>query len=333
MNINNMNADNFSFEKANKKKGMRISLFTHAGLLFCAMWFYMSHDPSENIDTQYAVEVEFIEFKESSLSKYTKDDEGDTRPKEEVKKIEVTPKKTEVEVKVKTQPVELPKTKTEIEPQPTDPVVTDVVVEEAEIEAIEEDLEMEDAEFEEIPEPVEDPVVEPVEEEGSEEPAVEAEVPSSNDMEADDEGGNPSVFEGEGGGAGKGSKGDGKGKTKGDDGDEGMGDGGSGSGMYDGSGHGIFGRKVIYKNTGAVLKEMTGSAKLAFKICVNRLGIVQTVEIIWDETTLTNRKQLKEMAKAAKGYKFEPDFSAPKEQCGRLYFNIDQSDINKLNGG
>jgi hypothetical protein len=65
-------------------------------------------------------------------------------------------------------------------------------------------------------------------------------------------------------------------------------------------------------------------------MCVNRAGDVVYVEILETETTETDREKLKRALNAAKGYKVEPDPSAPREQCGKLLFDLS---INALRGG
>jgi hypothetical protein len=138
-----------------------------------------------------------------------------------------------------------------------------------------------------------------------------------------------SSIEGDGG-TGESNSGDGDGATSGDDGDEGIGEAGSGTGDYDGSGAGVFGRKIIKRNWRELFKggdQSKGKGKIAVKICVDRAGDVRYTEILFDETTETDSKKLKQAMKAAKGYKVQADPNAPAEQCGKLIFNLD---INAL---
>jgi hypothetical protein len=66
------------------------------------------------------------------------------------------------------------------------------------------------------------------------------------------------------------------------------------------------------------------------KICINRAGNVTFVELIPTETTIRDKNTLKLYLKAARGYKFQPDLTSPKEQCGKLSFKVDNSINNKL---
>jgi len=104
----------------------------------------------------------------------------------------------------------------------------------------------------------------------------------------------------------------------------------TGVGDYDGSGDGVFGRKIIKRNwrglfAGGNHNKWKGS--VAVKVCVDRSGKVQYSEIIFDETTETDRDILKRALEAAKGYKYQANKSAPKEQCGKLVFNLSKDAI------
>lgn len=91
---------------------------------------------------------------------------------------------------------------------------------------------------------------------------------------------------------------------------------------YDGSGDGVFRRKIIYRDVSATRAVMNTSGKVATKVCINRAGIVTYVELINEETTIQDKNVLRAYLKAARGYKFQPDPDAPKEQCGKLSFMI-----------
>ena len=99
---------------------------------------------------------------------------------------------------------------------------------------------------------------------------------------------------------------------------------------FDVSGDGVFGRKVIYRDLSAVKKRINASGVVSIKMCINRDGVVTYTELLQDETTVEHRENLKVYLRAAKGYKFQPDLSAPKEQCGKLKFIVDNSISNKL---
>jgi len=124
-----------------------------------------------------------------------------------------------------------------------------------------------------------------------------------------------------GSGQGKSNTGSGKGSDSGPDVTSGVGNSSDGTGEYDGSGVGIFKRKVIYRNISAV--PMTQSGKVVIKTCINRMGNVTFTEIMNAETTIKDRTILKKALSAAKGYKYQPDPRAPKEQCGKLTITLD----------
>lgn len=140
----------------------------------------------------------------------------------------------------------------------------------------------------------------------------------------------PSTVDGSPGGTGKGKTGSGAGMSSGTDGDGGLGDRSDGTGIYDGSGNGVFGRKVIARDLQTIKSVVRGSGKAVVKVCINRAGNVTFAEIIQSETTFTDREGLKKFLQAAWTYKFQADLSAPKEQCGKLTFTVDNTVNNKL---
>ncbi len=79
-------------------------------------------------------------------------------------------------------------------------------------------------------------------------------------------------------------------------------------------------RKVTYKNFKAL--PMTASGTVVLKVCVNREGIPIYTEYL-KQSTITNRDVIKKCLTAAKGYRYEPSISAPKEQCGKMIINFD----------
>lgn len=94
--------------------------------------------------------------------------------------------------------------------------------------------------------------------------------------------------------------------------------------LYDHSGNAIFGRKIIKQNWKALFKgRRPESGIIALMVCVNRDGEVHHAEIIDSETTIAQNWVLERAIKAAKGYLYEADPSAPLEQCGKLIFNMD----------
>lgn len=93
--------------------------------------------------------------------------------------------------------------------------------------------------------------------------------------------------------------------------------------IYDGFGGSIFGRKIIYRDISATKAAVDVSGIVVNKVCINREGLVTYVELVGSETTIKDREVLRRYLKAARGYKFQPDISAPVQQCGKLTFIID----------
>ncbi len=342
-----------SLNKVRVNKARRTSIIVHMLLVLASWVVTLDNDPDKTIDTQYAVTVSFqeIEFKNSKSSNSTKSSasEGKQRPKEqEVKKIEKpTPVKVEVpkpQTKPTPKPTEAPK------PEPTDPVFSETTTEESEIQAIEEEIIVDEPEPEYIPESIPDP--EPAEEEviisNPDFPSIEdvldeidiADDPSettAEDIPAEDPGtsssesttngsgdGDPSLKDGDEGGTGKGDEGTGKGNDDGgNDNDSGIGTGDSGSGEFDASGDGIFGRKVLYRDPSMIAHVSGKSGKIVFKVCISRAGKVAVVQIDEVNTTVSDMSTLRKALDAMSNYKYEPDLTAPREQCGTFTVSID----------
>lgn len=307
-----------SQQKKNMKKGRNTSIVLHLLLLLiCFLFSFSTEVKDPDPDKPYKVVVDFT-FEQSSLSTYAHADEGKPRPinrnVEQVKPAQPT------KVEIQKPQIEIPDPKpVEVPQTPTDPVVSTTTVDESPLEVEEVDeIEVEDPMPEDVPVKEEVPVKEPV---------VEPTKPSKPTKTS----GSPSTTKGngtndkpasttDGTGTGKGTKGKGPGKTKGTDSTEGRGKGKDGTGEYDGSGKGIFGRRVIKRNNKAI--PMTKTGTISIKTCINRAGRVTYTEIIDDETTIRDRKLLKKTIQAAEGYLFEPDLTAPKEQCGKLIVNL-----------
>ena len=98
---------------------------------------------------------------------------------------------------------------------------------------------------------------------------------------------------------------------------------------WDNSGDGVFGRKIIYRDLSATRVAVNTSGRVVTKVCINRAGLVTYVELIPAETTIKDKPTLRHYLKAARGYKFQPDLTAPKEQCGKLNFTV-TSPYNRL---
>lgn len=331
-----------ALEREHKRKSTKITIAVHIVLLILAFFYTCKHEKAT--ENQYAVAINFEEiippepekledFSESSNSNKASADEGapkkDADKPEPIEKVEQTPLET-------TKPeVKLPKP-TPTPPTPTEPVISETVTEEeSEVVAVEEAIEIEEIELEPVPDPAPapDPIPDP-------EPAPPEAKQSTQDRigsildvfkkggSASDEKpkGDPSRSGGKDG-TGEGKKGDGKGASKGNDGDEGIGDGGAGTGKYDGSGRGVFGRKVIHRNFKDILAvnfENQEGKRIVAKICINKSGHVVFAELLDLETSaiIPSGKE-KKVLKGFYGYRYEADPSAPEEQCGKLTFIIE----------
>lgn len=330
---------------------MRNSIVLHLFLLLIAFLLRFQDDPKQDIDTQYAVTVSFqeVDFRNtrSSNSNQSRSNSGAQREKTEApRKIETT-KPAKVEVPTPTPPKPVPQPQA-TEPQPTEPVLSETTTEESDIQAVEEAVEVEDPEPEYIPQESTDPV--PAEEpvfvqnddlptlddiiaditddpiEMEKDPGSPSDTPGTGETSSNSSGtadSDPSLKDGHGG-SGRADEGNGQGSdSAGDDGDSGKGDGGYGEGEFDASGDGIFGRKVIYQDRSMIRNASGKSGKIVFKVCINRRGLVSYVEINELETTIKDRKILRNAIDAMSNYKYEVDYSAPKEQCGYYKVTID----------
>ncbi len=310
-------------KQPDKKKARNISLVFHSMLVLLAFLWGCPYEPDKAQERQFHVKVNFqepIEFvpAPSSNSNKAKSTEGAQKKKADpVAKIE--DKKIE-EIEVKKPDIKIPTPK-----PPTPPVIeSETVIEEAEVPASDIDIEIEeieiedpspDTEIEEVPDVIEVPKPRPKTGKKSTAPkSGKKDVPPSNK---------------DGSGDGKGEQGDGKGADKeGNDGDSGVGTGGIDKGKYDGSGNGVFGRKVIYRNIKELLRvnfEGQKGKRIVVDFCVNNAGSVTYAEMNFDETTAQlTTSQMKQILGAFYGYKVEADYSAPSEQCGKMKVNLDE---------
>nr|HRD09142.1 hypothetical protein [Saprospiraceae bacterium] len=196
---------------------------------------------------------------------------------------------------------------------PTPPVVTKTTVEDSPVRIDESPIEIENPSKEEVPVPK--PKTEPSKPTSTPSKSGAGTVGSPTGTS------NRPQSNTDGNGQGKSNTGTGRGSDSGPDVTSGVGNSSDGTGEYDGSGNGIFKRKVIYRNVSAL--PMTTSGKVVIKTCINRMGAVTFTEIINAETTIKDRAILKKTLSAAKGYKYQPDPKAPKEQCGKLTVTLD----------
>jgi len=334
-------SNELAIERTHKRKGTRISFIIHAVIILIA--FFSTCNYEKPAEKQYAVAINFEEIIPPKLEEMTeasnsnKGREAEGKPREKADKpAEIKDQQTKT-VEVKRPEVKLPKV-VPTPPTPTDPVISETTVEEeTDVTAAEEEIEIDDLEPEQIPDPEPIEIEEPVEEEPAPEPAKESvkdKIGKILDVfksgGSDDDGnpdGDPSRADGSKDGTGEGSKGTGDGADAGgNDGDSGVGTGGAGTGQYDGTGNGIFGRKVIKRNIDEVLSAGFANQEnklIVAKVCVNRAGNVTFGEILFDETTaeLSNKKA-KIVLRGLYGYKYEPKNNAPEQECGKMKIRI-----------
>ena len=330
-------------EREHKRKSTKITIAVHVVLILLAFLFKCDYE--KTTDKQYSVAINFEEiippkpekledFSESSNSNKASADEGaprkDADKPEPIDQVQQTPLET-------TKPeIKTPKP-TPTPPTPTDPIISENVdPEETDIVAVEEAIEVEEVEPEPVPDPAPapDPIPDPEPAPPKAEESVSDRIGSildrfkkggSDSNEKPD--GDPSRSGGTDDGTGEGQSGSGPGASEGNDGDEGRGTGGPGTGTYDGSGRGVFGRKVIhrnYKDILAVKFENQEGKKIVAKICINRSGHVVFAELLDFETSaIIPAGKQKQVLKGFYGYRYERDMSAPDEQCGKLTFVIE----------
>lgn len=327
-------------ERQDQNKGKTISFIVNALLLLLVIFYYLPKVEVNELEDQppYAVKVDFT-FEESSMSKFAHEDAGAQRPKSEsapaATKTEEIPNKTEEVTKtqevpevVKPQEIEITKPQVLEVPKPDikvpkpvikpdEVVITKTTVDEAPVKAAE-------------------PKYTPPSREPSKVPSTtgsSTSSPSSSTTSGSTSGtstGKPSTVNGKDGGTGKGTIGTGAGRDKGDDGDSGKGNSSDGTGEYDGSGDGVFGRKIIYRDLSALKKGVSSTGVVAIKVCINRAGSVTFAELLPLETTETNKQNLRLYLKAVMNYKFQADLKAAKEQCGKMKVKVDNTINNKL---
>ena len=93
---------------------------------------------------------------------------------------------------------------------------------------------------------------------------------------------------------------------------------GTGAAGRDFSGDGIFGRRVVFRADVKGLTQEPG--KLVVNLCVNRRGTVTFVALNREETTIRDPALQRDAQRVTRRYKFEKDYTAPREQCGKLSF-------------
>jgi hypothetical protein len=304
-----MSAIKLKNEDQNHKKGLRISVTIHILILLLALWPLLHEDPEQSIDTQFSIAVDFSNSVSANSYKGTSS-EGIQRPRNE--NIE----------RVKTAPIdqiEKPTTQTKV-PEVKMPTPTPV-------ETIESDI-FEDSEIvaiEEVPEDAQPVEITPVPSNNTSDSKpvdIPVDISGGKTSPANDSGTNSSPPSNkDGSGTGQGTQGDGLGKdASGDDASSGAGTGGPGTGIFDGTGDGIFGRQPV---SGSIHPElMKQNGKITMKVCINKRGKSTYVEIMRNETTITDRRLQKLALDNMAQYLWEEDYSAAREQCGKYTFNF-----------
>lgn len=114
------------------------------------------------------------------------------------------------------------------------------------------------------------------------------------------------------------------GKGKGDYGkDKGEGTQGNGKEGDDFTGTAIFSRKVIYRPD--IKKIVKKDGRIAINLCINNDGRVVYVKYDKESSTIRDTDNIRKTLEATKLYKFERDYTVPKQQCGKLTFIIDNN--------
>ena len=314
-----------ALERKNRNTGRTISFILHVLILLIAFFYYLPPvDPLVNEEKPpFAVKVDFT-FEESSLSKLAHSDEGAQRPKSESAPAQEQPKEEETKPEEVTKPEQIETTKP-AEIEVTKPVIkmpTPVVTPK------DDEVITTTKPAEEAPVKVSEPTTPTRTVPSSTVPAKSPSRGSGSTTGTSTT--RPSTVDGKEGGTGKGETGTGPGKSSGTDLDAGAGNSSDGTGEYDGSGDGVFGRKIIYRDLDNTRAAVNISGRVVTKVCINRAGLVTYVELNNSETTIKDKPTLRLYLKAARGYKFQPDLTAPKEQCGKLSFKVDNSVNKKL---
>ncbi len=338
-------------QKKRWNNSLRNSIVIHLLLLLLVLFFPLPVDPTQNIDTQYAVAISFqeVEFKasKSSNSSSSQASTGAQRARSETPAKLETASPSTVETPKPTAQSKPQPTQPTTQPRPTEPVISKTTTEESEIQAIEEPIDVKDPEPEYIPQKSpapkqnEEAIIlnpdlpsladiigtvsdDPIETKEEKVPSKNPGTGSKNSPTTGTSSNDPSLKDGSG--SGKADAGTGKGKdASGKDSDSGIGTGGAGEGAFDDSGDGIFGRKVLVVDP-EMQRIMAGSSKsgkIVFRVCIDRRGNVSFVEVNNRLTTMKDNNLIKQALNSMAKYKYEVDYTAPKEQCGQFTVILD----------
>jgi hypothetical protein len=95
------------------------------------------------------------------------------------------------------------------------------------------------------------------------------------------------------------------------------GDGGNDDNLQEG----VFGRKVMKRPNIKGLTKTKG--RIAIKVCVSQEGTVIATKYLQDLSTINEAQLIASAMRAARRYKFDVDYTAPKKQWGKLTFVFD----------
>ena len=95
------------------------------------------------------------------------------------------------------------------------------------------------------------------------------------------------------------------------------GDGGNDDDLQEG----VFGRRVMKRPNIKGLTKKKG--RIAIKVCVSQEGTVIATKFLGKFSTIYEAKLVAAAMKAARLYKFDVDYTAPKKQWGKLTFIFD----------
>ncbi len=322
----------------NQSDGMPRSLIIHGLLLLIAFFYSFKTDlKDKDPDKPYNVVMEMDfrkevvkrpppeppiekleEFKETSNSTKANADKGESRPiNPEVQKVKVNDPKPPVPTP--TPPAPAVKTVPNVRPTPpSKPPISSP--EDSPVKAKESPIDIDkptrdDAPTRSNPGPSSTTTTKPSA------PPSKAPVPGAGTVGSPTGTGSKPQSNTDGNGQGKSDSGPGRGSDSGTDVTSGLGNSSDGTGEFDGSGTGIFNRKVVFKNFKAIPMMMSG--KVTIKVCINRAGDVTFTELIPNETTIKDKPTLKKCLIAAKGYKYTADNKSPAEVCGKTSMNLD----------
>lgn len=110
---------------------------------------------------------------------------------------------------------------------------------------------------------------------------------------------------------GTGTKGNASTDGKVDEGKQGM----------DFSGDALFTRRVIKRAEIKQLSKKEGT--MVVNLCVNQNGSVVYAEYNYEDSDIFDSGLIVESIQATKKYRFEPDYTAPKKQCGKLTYIVE----------